>query len=454
MMVMNQIIKDLERLGMSPAGIQNFSYLIQKYHSGPAKISDWKSVQSPSTDSLLQYDSLDAPDESNLQNQLSRLVVCKLNGGLGTSMGCKGPKSAIPVCGDKSFLDLIVDQIAHFNHQYNTQVPLLLMNSFYTHDDTLKMVRRYGKRLAVQSFCQNQFPRLNAKTGHPIGEKFGREAWYPPGHGDFYSCIQEQGILDQFLQQGRDILFVSNADNLGAEIDRKILNLMASRPIPFLMEMTPKTSADVKGGTLYQQGEKLKLLEIARVPDEHLNEFCGQEKFKVFNTNNIWINLAQLKAKLEEGPMDLGVIVNKKSVGDLPVVQLETAIGSALDSFASAVGLTVSRDRFRPVKTTSDLFLIQSDLFVREKGVLRINPERQTKNLPLIQFGETLKHLEDYNSRIPEVPSLHKLKSLEIRGDVRFSGRATLEGDIRLIANDKPLVIEEGSFLHNTVIEQ
>ena len=451
---MDQIIKDLKLLGMSPTGIQLFSNLIQKYRAGPAKIADWKSVQSPSTDSLLQYDSLETPDESKLQTQLSRLVVCKLNGGLGTSMGCKGPKSAIPVSGDQSFLDLIVDQIAHINRDYHTQVPLLLMNSFYTHDDTLEMVRRYGNRLQVQSFCQNRFPRLNAETGRPIGEEFGQEAWYPPGHGDFYSCIQEQGILDQFLQQGRDILFVSNADNLGAGIDCKILNLMTTQSIPFLMEMTPKTSADVKGGTLYQQDGKLKLLEIARVPEQHLDEFCGQEKFKVFNTNNVWINLAQLKAKLEAGPMDLGVIVNQKSVGDLAVVQLETAIGSALDNFASAVGLTVSRDRFRPVKTTSDLFLMQSDLFVREKGILRLNPERQATGLPLIRLGETFKHLQDYNSRIPEVPSLLGLQSLEVRGDVRFAGRSTLEGNIRLIANDKPLVIEEDSFLQNAVIEQ
>lgn len=42
---------------------------------------------------------------------LDRLVVVKLNGGLGTSMGCKGPKSTIPVRSDLTFLDLTVQQI-------------------------------------------------------------------------------------------------------------------------------------------------------------------------------------------------------------------------------------------------------------------------------------------------------------------------------------------------------
>ena len=42
---------------------------------------------------------------------LNKLVVVKLNGGLGTSMGCQGPKSVIPVRNDLTFLDLTVQQI-------------------------------------------------------------------------------------------------------------------------------------------------------------------------------------------------------------------------------------------------------------------------------------------------------------------------------------------------------
>ncbi|GFS41307.1 hypothetical protein NPIL_467251, partial [Nephila pilipes] len=35
------------------------------------------------------------------------------------------------------------------------------------------------------------------------------------------------------------------------------------------MEVTDKTNADVKGGTLIQYEGKLRLLEIAQVPKEH-----------------------------------------------------------------------------------------------------------------------------------------------------------------------------------------
>jgi UTP--glucose-1-phosphate uridylyltransferase len=107
---------------------------------------------------------------------------------------------------------------------------------------------------------------------------------------------------------------MSNADNLGAVADAKILNYMIEKKIPFLIEVTAKTAADVKGGTLYEQEGRLKLLEIAQVPDEYIEEFCSPQKFSVFNTNNIWMNLVALEEKMQEVPLNLNVIVNRKTI--------------------------------------------------------------------------------------------------------------------------------------------
>ena len=49
--------------------------------------------------------------DENIKNMLNKLVILKLNGGLGTSMGCKGPKSVITVRGEYTFLDMQVQQI-------------------------------------------------------------------------------------------------------------------------------------------------------------------------------------------------------------------------------------------------------------------------------------------------------------------------------------------------------
>ena len=116
-------------------------------------------------------------------------------------------------------------------------------------------------------------------------------SWYPPGHGDFYQSFFNSGLLDELINQGREYVFMSNIDNMGATVDLDILNLCLSENQEFIMEVTDKTRADVKGGTLIQYEGKLRLLEVAQVPKDHEEDFKSVKKFNVFNTNNLWISL-------------------------------------------------------------------------------------------------------------------------------------------------------------------
>ena len=120
-------------------------------------------------------------------------------------MGCVGPKSVIPVRSDLTFLDLTVQQIEKLNKTYDADVPLVLMNSFNTHEDTLKLLRKYkGFRVAIYTFMQSRFPRINKETLMPIATSVDsdQEDWYPPGHGDFYESFQKSGLLKDFFSSG------------------------------------------------------------------------------------------------------------------------------------------------------------------------------------------------------------------------------------------------------------
>ena len=101
-------------------------------------------------------------------------------------------------------------------------------------------------------------------------------------------------------------------DNLGATVDARILHEMTQSGAEFLMEVTDKTKADIKGGTLINYDGKMRLLEIAQVPPEHVEDFKSVKKFKIFNTNNLWINLKAIKRVLENKELDLEIIVNVK----------------------------------------------------------------------------------------------------------------------------------------------
>jgi UTP--glucose-1-phosphate uridylyltransferase len=56
---------------------------------------------------------------------------------------------------------------------------------------------------------------------------------------------------------------------------------MVDTQAEFISEVTDKTKADVKGGTLIDYDGTIRLLEIAQVPSEHTEEFKSVKKFKI-----------------------------------------------------------------------------------------------------------------------------------------------------------------------------
>lgn len=446
----------LEPLGLSNVAQSEFLHLFSLFKKSRNHTIEWVAMRSPDPSRLVSYEALTVPDEAETAEALARLAVCKLNGGLGTSMGCSGPKSSIAVKNGKSFLDLILLQLEHIGKTTNVNIPLLLMNSFHTHREALELLEGRKTSFPIHCFQQNRFLRIDKDTDQPLDPNLlGEDAWYPPGHGDIYSCLKEQGLIDRLLVEEKEILFVSNVDNLGAVSDPTIAHYMYKNDIPFIMEMTPKTAADTKGGTLYEDLEgKLHLMELAQVPQEHVDEFCSMRKFTVFNTNNIWIHLRHLKKRMEQGPMELNLIVNEKQVVGRPVIQLETAIGAGLENFDGAKGLVVGRERFLPVKNTSDLLLIQSGLFVFENGRMIRNPTHNQKTLPLVDWKAPFTDLEEFQKRVPVIPDIQELETLEMEGDVTFEGEISLKGHVTLVGNEKPVRISPGTCLNNRQIIQ
>ena len=133
--------------------------------------------------------------------------------------GMTGAKSALEVKNDMTFLDLTVRQIEHLNTSLKVDVPLILMTSFNTHDDTLRIIKKYAnQQLRIVTFNQSRYPRINKETLLPCPKTADsdKSQWYPPGHGDLYNALVHSGVLDQLLAEGKQYLFVSNSYNLGA----------------------------------------------------------------------------------------------------------------------------------------------------------------------------------------------------------------------------------------------
>eukprot|EP01086_Lenisia_limosa_P012831 TRINITY_DN41449_c0_g1_i1.p1 TRINITY_DN41449_c0_g1~~TRINITY_DN41449_c0_g1_i1.p1 ORF type:complete len:494 (-),score=151.92 TRINITY_DN41449_c0_g1_i1:65-1546(-) len=438
--------------------MNDFVELFGRWKEGSQQKLIWEDVRTPSEDVVIPYDMVENTCTNAEKSRLaSKLSVCKLNGGLGTTMGCIGPKSTIEVRKELTFLDITMQQLEFINIEHDTQIPLVLMNSFNTDEDTKKIVRKYGRfRTPVETFNQSRFPRFDKDTHVPIPKSFDDEksAWYPPGHGDIFTSIARSGLLDKLLDEGREYLFVANVDNLGASIDFDIVKYIDEHSVDFMMEVTNKTRADVKGGTLIEYQDTVKLLEIAQVSSQNIEEFKSITKFKIFNTNNVWINLRSLKHKLEQGALPLDIITNNKQLANgTHVVQLETAIGASVQCFQNSLGINVPRTRFLPVKSTSDLFNVQSNIYHLDQGILKRNPLRAYPELPLVKLGADFAKVTDYLQRFMGVPNILELDHLTVVGDVTFGKNVTLKGTVLIIANKGDHIdIPSGAILENKVV--
>ncbi|BBN03362.1 UTP--glucose-1-phosphate uridylyltransferase [Marchantia polymorpha subsp. ruderalis] len=431
-----------------------FVNLIERYLSKSGDDIVWNKIKPPTDEVVVPYDNL-APlsgEEAETKSLLDKLAVLKLNGGLGTTMGCTGPKSVIEVRDGLTFLDLIVKQIEHLNGTYGSEVPLVLMNSFNTHEDTLEIVRKYeGSKLDVMLFNQSQYPRICADDlmPWPAKGKTDKAGWYPPGHGDVFPALYNSGKLDELIAKGKEYVFIANSDNLGAIVDLKILKHLVNNGNEYCMEVTPKTLADVKGGTLIAYEGRVQLLEIAQVADEHVNEFKSIDKFKIFNTNNMWVSLKAIKRLVEADALKMEIIPNPKEVDGVKVLQLETAAGAAIRFFDKAIGVNVPRSRFLPVKATSDLLLVQSDLYTMEEGSVLRNPARTSAENPSVELGPEFKKVGNFLQRFKSIPSILNLDSLKVAGDVAFGKDIVLKGTVIVDALKEKLEIPDEAVIEN-----
>ncbi|KAG9292118.1 hypothetical protein G9A89_005262 [Geosiphon pyriformis] len=483
--------------------MDSFYYLFTRYlgETKGGKL-DWDKVKEPGPEQIISYDTLPKSTDSE---HLSKLAVLKLNGGLGTTMGCVGPKSAIEVRNGMTFLDLSVRQIEFLNSKYDVNVPFILMNSFNTDEETKRIVQKYAAhKIKILTFNQSRYPRINKESLQPMPRSPNADIsqWYPPGHGDLYDSLYNSGLLDQLIADGKEYLFVSNVDNLGAVVDSNILQHMVESNAEFIMEVTDKTKADIKGGTLVNYDGVVRLLEVAQVPPEHMQDFKSIKKFRIFNTNNLWMNLKAIKRVIDERELALEVIVNEKTLeSGEKVIQLETAVGAGIKHFRNAHGVNVPRNRFLPVKSTSDLFLVTSDLYSLNHGELTMNPKRLFQTVPLVKLGDEFKkvsrlyfddhHLSFANDRsensecvkvlyfystIPQeailiyyvyeiskvanflarfqkIPHILELDHLTVTGDVTFGSGVELIGTVIIVANHGARIdIPSGAILENKVV--
>ena len=413
--------------GVSVPAIEVFSTFYRQLESGETGL-----IREDTIDPLLDPPMLADMEigEEAATDAIGKTVVIKLNGGLGTSMGLDKAKSLLEVRDGLTFLDLLARQVLSARERYGARLPLVLMNSFRTDADTVEFLAKYPELVVAGlplSFVQNQEPKLRADDLTPVEwESDPALEWCPPGHGDLYPALEGSGALDALLAQGFRYACVSNGDNLGAAPNATIAGWFAQSGAPYAAEVCRRTINDRKGGHLAirKADGQLILRDTAQTAEEEMHYFTDEHRHPFFHTNNLWFDLRQLRDTLTERASVLGLplIRNEKTVdptdsSSTPVIQIESAMGAAIEVFEGATAICVGRDRFLPVKTTNELLLLRSDAYdLDEAGHLVLRAAAS----PEVSLNKAYKTVQEFERRIPSAPSLRQATALRVKGDWTF----------------------------------
>lgn len=399
----------------------------------------------------------DLPDHDATGHEaLAATAVIKLNGGLGTSMGMDRTKSLLSVRDGLTFLDIIARQVLAARQRWDVTLPVVFMNSFRTRDETLEALSEYDDLVVdglPMDFLQNREPKLRADDLTPVSWPDDPSLeWCPPGHGDLYTALAASGVLQQLRDAGYRYAFASNSDNLRATVDPRVAAWFATTGSPFATEITRRTPADRKGGHLAVRisDGHLILRESAQTSPEDEEALADISRHRYCNTNNVWLDLDAVAARLDEGDGDLGLplIRNHKTVdpndsSSPDVIQIESAMGAAVEVFDGALSLEVERSRFLPVKSTNDLLGLRSDVYELTDSyeLAYADGVSETPNIDL--DSSVYKLVRGFEQRFPDgPPSLRQASSLTVRGDWTFGPDVEVRGDVTVDADRAPGTIE------------
>jgi len=196
-------------------------------------------------------------------------------GGQGTRLGFDHPKGMFPIgpISGKSLFQIFVEKILARSRCFGVRIPLYLMTSPATHEETLDYLARHGRfglpEEDLRVFCQGTMPAVDAQTGRVLLEAPDRIALGPDGHGGMLAALAASGGLDDMRRRGIRHLFYFQVDNPLVDIaGPEFLGYHLLHRSEMTTQVVAKKEPLDRVGNVVEVDGRLVVIEYSDLPDD------------------------------------------------------------------------------------------------------------------------------------------------------------------------------------------
>lgn len=204
-----------------------------------------------------------------------KVATLLVAGGQGTRLGFDHPKGLYPIgpISGRSLFQIHVEKIRALARRCGVRVPLYLMTSPATHDETIEFFRQHDHfglppdDLVI--FCQGTMPAVDAESGRVLLERPDRVFVSPDGHGGMLAALAASGGLNDLLHRGIETLFYFQVDNPLVDIaNAEFLGQHLLAGSEMTTQVVAKKQPLERVGNAVRVDGRMRVIEYSDLPDD------------------------------------------------------------------------------------------------------------------------------------------------------------------------------------------
>jgi UDP-N-acetylglucosamine/UDP-N-acetylgalactosamine diphosphorylase len=204
-----------------------------------------------------------------------KLGVVLVAGGQGTRLGFDHPKGMLPLgpVSRRPLFQILIELLLAVGRRYGVNVPLYLMTSDATHDETVEFLNRHDRfGLAAEDlriFRQGRMPAVDAQSGEILLAEPGSLFLGPDGHGGMLAALDRHGCLEEARDRGIEQFFYGQVDNpLIRLCDPRIIGCHLLADSEMTTQVVAKSDPLEKVGNVALVDGRLRIIEYSDLPNE------------------------------------------------------------------------------------------------------------------------------------------------------------------------------------------